>query len=262
LSNSVLTWPAERCHDGERRRDSASVVRETPLTIRLNGRELVTLLTDGTQPEELALGFLHNEGLLDRLDQVRSAVFDPRAQEAAVEAAVDDALLTAVHGKRLIASGCGKGSLFYHVLDSIKAGRLRLDSDLRLPLDFIYEQATLLARRSTTYAQSRGVHGAALLNAGGVACFREDIGRHNALDKLAGWLLRADRGAGDMALYTTGRPTSEVALKAARMGTPIVLSRSMPTELALRLAEQTGLTVVGALRGRQCLIFTRPERVV
>lgn len=262
MAETTTTRPVLVCRNGQLRPDQVAVVREQPLTIRLGDRELVTLLTDGSHPEELALGFLRNEGIIDTAAQVRSIRVDPKRGEALVDAAVDEALVTSVYGKRMVTTGCGKGSIFYHVLDAVKAGRVRVDSDLTLPLDYIFAQGSLLAGSSETYRKSRGVHGAALLDDKNILCFREDIGRHNALDKLAGWLLGSERDPGRLALYTTGRVTSEVLLKAGRMGLPIVLSRSMPTEMALQLAEQMGLTVVGSLRGASCIIFSRPERIV
>jgi FdhD protein len=249
------------CQPGRVDEKEIQVVRETPLTVRLNGRELVTLLCDGENFRELALGFLFNEGLLERDTALGRVSVDEKTGEVEVEAAVDAGLVAAVHGKRLVTSGCGKGSVFYHVLDSVKAGRVRLTGDLRLPLSFLIEQGRRLAGRSEVHRQTRGTHGAALLDREGVVCFREDIGRHNALDKLAGWLLDTRRDPASLALYTTGRVTSEVILKAARLQTPIVASRAMPTELALQLAEQIGLTVVCALRGPSCLVVLGPERI-
>jgi len=250
------------CRNQDVTETQAVVVREQPLTIRLGDRELVTLLTDGSHPDELALGFLHNEGLVDTAAQVRSVRVDPKRGEALVDANVDDTLIGSVYGKRMVTTGCGKGSIFYHVLDAVKAGRVRVTSDFALPLAYLYAQGTHLAASSDTYRKSRGVHGAALLDEQNIVCFREDIGRHNALDKLAGWLLTDGRDPARLALYTTGRVTSEVLLKAGRMGLPIILSRNMPTDMALQLAEQMGLTVVGSLRGTSCTIFTFPERVV
>jgi FdhD protein len=261
VSETTVTRRVLVCRGNEARPAETAVVRETPLTVHLGDRELVTLLTDGSNLRELAVGFLRNEGLVDTAAQIRSVQIDEKKGEAHIAATFDQALIDAVYGKRMVTSGCGKGSIFYHVLDAVKAGKVRVKSDLRLPLAFIFGQSAALAGASDTYNKSRGVHGAALLSPEGVVCFREDIGRHNALDKLAGWLLLEGVTAGDLALYTTGRVTSEVMLKAGRMGLPIVLSRSSPTEMALQLAEQMELTVVGRLRPGQATIFTRPDRL-
>ncbi|MDP8225884.1 MAG: formate dehydrogenase accessory sulfurtransferase FdhD [Candidatus Lernaella stagnicola] len=261
MSDSTVTRQVLICRQGLVQTAAGHVVRETPLTVRLGDRELVTLLTDGTHPDELAVGFLFNEGLLDEASQIRSVRVDEKRGEALIDAVVDEKLIDSVYGKRLVTSGCGKGRIFYHVLDAVKAGRVRVIGDLVLPLTFIYEIGASLAGTSDTYKRTRGVHGAALLDNEGVVCFREDIGRHNALDKLAGWSLRGPGIGRGMALYTTGRVTSEVMLKAGRMRLPIILSRSMPTDMALQLAEQIGVTVVGGLRAGSCTIFTRPERI-
>jgi len=249
------------CDDARIAEEPIEVVAERPLTIRLNDRELVTLLTDFTHPRELTLGFLRNEGLLDDIGRLRRLQIDEKTGEALVEAEVAEKLIDAVYGKRLVTSGCGKGSIFYHVLDSIKAGQVKVEGKLRLDLKRIYQYGADLSRASDVYRKTRGVHGAALLDAEKVLIFREDIGRHNALDKLAGWALENEVDTAACALYTTGRITSEVMIKAGRMGAPIILSRSAPTDLALQLGEQIGLTVVGYLRGRRCRVYLHPERI-
>jgi FdhD protein len=258
----TVTRRVKVIRDGTPTDETAAVVEERPLTIVLNGAELVTLLTDSSHPRELALGFLRNEGLVERAAQIRRVTLNDQTGEAVVEADVDRALVEHIYGKRMIVSGCGKGSAFYHVLDAINAGRVRLTDEFRIALADLLARAAELADASETYKQTRGVHGAALIDATGVLCFREDIGRHNALDKLAGWLLEQDRTARDLVLYTTGRVTSEVALKAGCMGAPVVLSRAMPTDLALQLGEKMGLTVIGAARGRSAKIFLGAQRLV
>jgi len=258
---TVLRPKALVCQDLATHEEPVEIAPERPLTIFLNDRELVTLLTDFSFPRELALGFLHNEGLVDRMAQVRAVQIDERQGEARVQADIPEKLIQAVYGKRLVTSGCGKGSIFYHVLDAVKTGRMRIESDLRFPLSALYERAADLAHGSETYRRTRGVHTAALFDPQTIFCLREDIGRHNALDKLAGWLLDHETDSRHIALYTTGRLTSEVMLKAGRIGVPLIVSRSTPTALALQLGEQLGLTAVGALRGRRCIIYLHPERI-
>lgn len=250
------------CREMQTEQGEAELVTERPLTVWINDRELVTLLTDFSHPDELALGFLRNEGLLDEAGQVQSLRVDEKTGEALVKADLSGDLIEAVYGKRMISSGCGKGSVFYHVLDSVKAGRVKVKSEWTMPLEIIYDRAEELSRRSQTYRRTHGVHTAALLNSEGVLVFREDIGRHNALDKVAGWALRNGTDLSRCAVYTTGRITSEVMLKAGRMEAPIILSRGTPTSLALELGEQIGLTVVGYLRGRRCKIYLNEQRIV
>jgi len=246
------------CRNGETERRSIAVIREKTLTIRLNDREWITLLTDGSEPLELALGHLYNEGLIDGPEQVRASVLNEAGDEARITADLD-ALPAA--GRPLLASGGGRIPAYDRLMAAIKAGQITITGDWRLPLKTLYGFGALLADRSTTYRDTHGVHGAALLNRDEVLCFRDDIGRHNALDKLAGWLLQQRRAAADLAVYTTGRVSSEMMLKMARLGAPIVLSRSMPTATALELAELLGVTLVGRLRRDSCLIFSKPERI-
>jgi FdhD protein len=257
-------WTARRSEDGGLRDVTVPVVPEVPLTIRLNGRTLTTLLTDGTHPVELALGFLYNDGWLEDHRQVRALDVGTDGSEVSVtlqgeEAAVD----AADHGDagRAATTGCSQGSGFARQLALLRSGRWTVAGELRLPLAALCGQARELAERSSVYRRTRSLHAAALLDGANVLCFREDVGRHNALDKLAGWLLRARPRTAGFALFLTGRITGEVVLKAARMGTPLVFSLARPTLLALRLAQQHGITVVGTAGSASCLVFTHSHRV-
>lgn len=258
MSDMIVSRPVINCEKEQTERREITVIREKALTVWLNDRELITLLTDGSEPLELALGHLHNEGMIDRLDQVRSRSMNEAGDEVRIAAELSE---PPAAGRRLLASGGGRIAAYDRLTAAIEAGCIRITGDWRLPLGALYRFGARLAEWSATHRQTHGVHGAALLNREEVLCFRDDIGRHNALDKLAGWLLLNRRTAADLAVYTTGRVSSEMMLKMARLGAPIVLSRSMPTATALELAERLGLTLVGRLRRDSCLIFTRPERI-
>lgn len=237
------------------------VVRERPLVLRLNERELITLMTDFSHPDELVVGFLYNEGLLDDAAQVQAVEIDRQAETAHVTAAIDPVRLAAAFGKRVVTSGANKGSLYHQVLRRVEEGQVRVRGDLVLPPATIYARCGKLSGASELYKNTHGVHGAALYDAEEVLVFREDIGRHNALDKLAGWALAKGRDPGRCALYFTGRISSEVMLKAGRLGVPILSSLSAPTDLGLALAEKIGMTVVGKVRADSCRIYTHSHRI-
>lgn len=265
-----LAWPASACRDGRFVDIEVPVVPEIPLAIRLDGAHVVTLLTDGTHPQELALGYLHNAGLIEDAGQVGSLRHDQAAGELHVETVVanrsedlssDRAGSGSTASPAAQASGCLTGSSFPVQLALLRAGRWTVAGELRLPLPLLCRHATQLAARSTTYAATRSVHAAALVDQDAVVCFREDIGRHNALDKLAGWLLMQRRHVGGLAVFLTGRITCEVILKVARAGSPLVFSLARPTLMGVRLAQQHGITVVGSLSTESGLVFTHRHRV-
>ena len=238
------------------------VIRELPVTLVLGDKEVVTLLYNGQEAEELTAGFFFSEGFLDRADQVRKLSFDPKQQVCRLEPIGSMDFFEDLWGKRMITSGCGKGSVFYHVMDSVSAGKIRTDSTMSLFAPNLLERSREVFRPSELYRETHGVHAAALCTADRMLLFREDIGRHNALDKIAGRCLLDSLDRSDKILFTTGRLTSEVMIKAGRLGVPIVVSRSSATDLALNLAGKIGITVVGGARGGSFLIYTGAQRIV
>ncbi len=258
---SSITRQVVVCHGPHGAPEPVDVVRERPLRLVLNDRELITLMTDFSHPAELVVGFLHNEGLLDAAGQIQAVTIDEATETAYVAARIDPARLAAAFGKRVVTSGANKGSLYQQVLRQVEAGEVRVRGQLTLTPATIYARCGELSGASELYKNTHGVHGAALYDAAGVQVFREDIGRHNALDKLAGWALANDRDPGRCALFFTGRISSEVMLKAGRLGSPILTSLSAPTDLGLALAEKIGMTVVGKVRADGCRVYTHPQRI-
>ena len=225
-----------------------SVVGELPLTIKVDGRELVTLMTLGTHPETLVLGYLRNQTLFERLEEIESVSVDWEREIAEVRTAAGDGVRRAGDLTRTITTGCGQGTILSCTLDKLYDHRLPprkiLQSD-------IYRTLAQVARHNKAYRLAGSVHGCGLCRAGEVLMFIEDVGRHNAMDAIAGemWLLgmRGD----DKIFYTTGRLTSEIVMKAALMGIPALISRNGATHMGLELAEELGVTLIARAKSRR-----------
>jgi len=240
--------------------ESRSIVREVPLTISVNGKELITLLTTGDANRELAIGFLLSEGFLNRKEELKGIRVDEGAGIAEIELAGDLDLTEKLWGKRAVTSGCGKGATFYHVLDSLQAKQVT--SDVKITPAQVYALMKELNRLSDLYRETGGVHNSALADREKILVFRDDIGRHNAVDKIRGACFLEDLPLEDKVLVTTGRMSSEIVVKVAKMGVPILVSRSAPTSLAVELAERVGLTLLGYVRGEKLTIYTGAQKVV
>jgi FdhD protein len=236
-----------------------SVVREVPLTVSVNGRELITLLTTGDANRELAIGFLLSEGFLSIKEDLKSIRVDDEAGIADLELTGDLDLIEKLWGKRAITSGCGKGATFYHVLDSIQARPVT--SEMTVTPAQVYALMRELNRLSLLYKETGGVHNSALADGERILLFKDDIGRHNAVDKLRGTCFLQDIPLGNKVLITTGRMSSEIVVKVAKMGVPILVSRSAPTSLALDLADRSGLTLIGYVRGEKMIVYTGKQRI-
>lgn len=236
-----------------------SVVREVPLTLVLNGEELLTLVTTGDANRELALGFLLAEGFLREKGEIVSLRDDPQAGVVDVTIRSLPSRVRDLWEKRTVTSGCGKGATFYRLLDALAA--------TPLPSGPVLHPAQVLGlmeelnRLSDLYRETRGVHNSALAAPGKILLFRDDIGRHNAVDKIRGAAFLQEIPLAGKILLTTGRLTSEIVVKAARMGVPVLVSRSAPTTLGIDLAVRVGMTLVGYVRGGQMVVYCGKERV-
>ena len=238
---------------------AVAVVREIPLTIFLNDHEIVTLLCTGAHVESLAVGFLRSEGLLQHRVSLRSIQVDHGRHLVRVSSAEDAELAERLSGKRIITSGCGKGTIFYHVLDSLQSRPVK--HRLVLRPDQVRNLMAELNRRSELYRRSRGVHNCALAAPDGIVLFRADIGRHNAADMIIGECFLGDLATHDKILLTTGRITSEILIKCAKARVPVLISRSAATSLALQLARELAITVIGYVRGGNMIVYTGGENL-
>ncbi len=235
------------------------IAGEHPLTIYLNKQEIVTLMTLGVAPEALVLGYLRNQRLIDDIRDIASVQVDWETEAAAVTTRSGRELSPALTEHRTVTSGCGQGTMF---------GNLMADIDrLRLPQAGKFYEATLkrlldnVRLHESIYKQAGAVHGCALATHDGeILMFIEDVGRHNAVDAIAGLMWLSSTTGGDKIFYTTGRLTSEMVIKAAQMGIPSLVSRSGLTAMGYRIAQKVGITLVGRAQGRHFLIFTGHER--
>lgn len=239
--------------------ETRSIVSEVPLTVFVNGKELITLLTTGDANRELAVGFLLSEGFLSERGDLKSIRVDDDAGAVEVEIAGDVDLTEKLWGKRAVTSGCGKGATFYHVLDSLQAKQVT--SNLTVAPAQVYALMKDLNRLSDLYRETGGVHNSALTDSERILIFRDDIGRHNAVDKIRGTCFLDGVSLDDKMIVTTGRMSSEIVVKIAKMGVPILVSRSAPTSLALELADRIGITLIGYVRGEKMTVYTGKERV-
>lgn len=240
-------------------RPTIKVIRELPLTIFLNGREIVTLLCTGTHLDSLAIGFLKSEGLIDKPQDILEVDCDAEKGMARVIVSEAPMMAEKVFLRRAITSGCGKGSIFYHVIDSLLAEKNT--SSLRVTPQQVLALMSEVNRRSALYRASRGVHNAALATPEAVLLYRNDIGRHNAVDMIHGNCFLNEVPLTDKILLTTGRITSEILLKTAKMKIPILVSRNVATHHSINLGNDLGITLIGDVRGRNLIVYTHPERV-
>ena len=228
-----------------------NVVEERPLTIWLNGQEIVTAMTIGDYPEYLAEGFLINQGMLSRDEKLLSTVYDEELQTVVVRTDKPTDYEEKLK-KKIQTSGCAVGTLFGGVMDAL--GDLKLPNS-KVQTSWLYSLAKKINQLPSLYLSAGAIHGTVLCQKDQPLVYMEDVGRHNAVDKVAGWM-RANQVIGsDKVLYTTGRLTSEMVIKCALMGIPILASRSGFPAWAVELAERVGLTLIGRMRGQrfQCL---------
>jgi FdhD protein len=245
--------------DGRRAQDDL-VIREHALTITLNDRQFVTMLCSPCDLEALGLGFLLSEGVIKSLEDVESLSLSDDEDELSVYLKDDGALGEELFGKRAITSGCGRGSMFYSIMDALDFQEVSWD--VEVSAGSILGFASELQSRSELFKTTGGAHAAALCKEGGMLVFKDDIGRHNAVDKVFGECLMKGIETGGKILITTGRISSEILLKSVRRGIAVVASRSAPTGLAVEFAEKAGITLVGFVRGKRMNVYSNEHRLL
>lgn len=242
------------------------IAGEHPLTLYLDKRELVTLMTLGQAPEALALGYLRNQRLVRGIEEIAAVQVDWETDSVAVTTRKGVKGLGARMKKRTVTTGCGQGTVFGDLMEEIESIRLR--DDVRLEEAALYALLDAVRRHETIYKTAGAVHGCALIaneppgapGASPILYFVEDVGRHNAVDAIAGrmWLDGVD--GSDKIFYTTGRLTSEMVIKCAQMGIPFLVSRSGLTQMGHEIARKVGMTMIGRATNRHFLLFTGAER--
>ncbi|MFH1814453.1 MAG: formate dehydrogenase accessory sulfurtransferase FdhD [Pseudomonadota bacterium] len=237
-----------------------AIAGEHALTLYLDKRELVTLMTLGGAPEALVIGWLRNQRMLASIDDIVSVQVDWEVNAAAITTRHGVADLDARMATRTVTTGCGQGTVFGDLMEDIE--RIRLPADARLTESALYAMLDVVRTHETIYKQAGAVHGCALFRGAELLYFVEDVGRHNAVDAIAGhmWLDGVD--GDDKIFYTTGRLTSEMVIKAAQMGIPFLVSRSGLTQMGYDIARQVGITMIGRSQGKHYLLLTGMERFV
>ncbi|MEJ5365626.1 MAG: formate dehydrogenase accessory sulfurtransferase FdhD [Desulfosoma sp.] len=245
--------------DGPVERVRQWVIEETPVTLYINEQEIVTLLCAGHHLDELAVGFAYAEGFLDGPEDLKSVTVDRENGRVFLELQGDAPLAARLWNRRTITSGCGKGTVFYNALDALLARPM--ESGPQIPARSVWERMEDLHRLSQTYRRTHGVHNCALADASAIRLFRDDIGRHNAVDMLIGHSVLHGVVLDDKMLVTTGRLTSEIVIKAAKVGLPVLVSRNTATTLAIRLAEAVNMTLIGYTRAGKFTVYSGEKRL-
>ena len=238
---------------------TASVTMERPLTLFLNRREVVTMMTIGDYPEYLAVGYLVNQNMLRPGDEIKAVEFDPEIDTVVVRTGhqtdFEDKLK-----KKTLTSGCAQGTVFGDLMERFDSVQLANEAVLRISW-----LRSLLKKINTTpslYLEAGAIHGCVLCREDRPLVYMEDVGRHNAVDKIAGYMFLNGIAAADKIFYTTGRLTSEMVIKCVQMGIPILISRSGFTAWGVDLAHQAGLTLIGRCKGKRFLALAGTERIL
>jgi FdhD protein len=236
-----------------------SVTVERPLTLYLNGQEIVTMMTILDRPEDLALGYLLNQGMLRRDDRVEAVQYDEDLGVVVVRTDRRTDFEEKLK-KKTLTSGCAQGTAFGDLMEDFALARL--PPEARLRTSSLYRLLHRINTLPSLYLEAGAIHGCALCRDDQPVVYMEDVGRHNAVDKIAGWMFRAGETAGDKTFYTTGRLTSEMVIKTVRMGIPILVSRSGFTAWGVDLAREANLTLVGRCKGRRFVVLSGEDRIV
>jgi len=236
-----------------------SIAGEHPLTLYLDKRELVTLMTLGHAPEALAIGFLRNQRLVAAIEDIQAVQVDWETESVAVTTTGKSDIEEKTR-KKTVTTGCGQGTVYGDLMEEI--GSIQLREDVSLADADLFTLVEKVRKHETIYKQAGAVHGCALATLDGdVLMFVEDVGRHNAVDAIAGFMWLEAIDGSDKVFYTTGRLTSEMVIKCAQMRIPFLVSRSGLTKMGHDIAHQVGLTMIGRASGRHYLAFTGKHRL-
>lgn len=230
---------------------------EKAFTLAVNGMELITLLCSPANYKELALGFLLSEGILTWDAEVKVELDEEIGLANVLAPAINEININSL-GKRTLTSGCGKGAIFYSLNDH--RDRVKVSDETKYELSYLQQIMAELQKCSHFFLETGGVHSAGILHDGNLV-LREDVGRHNAVDKLIGYCFLARFMPWGSAIFLSGRISSEIVLKTSRIGLPLIVSRSAPTTLAIDLAEELGITLVGFARGKRANIYSHQWRI-
>ncbi len=236
------------------------IAGESPLTLKVNDREVVTLMTLGTHPEELALGYLRNQRLLEDINDIESVYVNWDKEVVKIVTKADKEIIDWEEKlkNRTVTSGCGQGTVFSCTLDKLYDAKL---PKVTIKQSMLYELLAEITKFNEIYKQAGAVHGCALCIENEILKFVEDVGRHNAADAISGWMWLENESGGDKIFYTTGRLTSEMVMKSAHMGIPVLLSRSGITQMGLELAQDLGIIMIARAKGRAFLVYHGADQI-
>lgn len=230
------------------------VIVEYPFTIFINDEEFITLLCSPKSLKYLMVGFLHSEGLINSKNDIDKILIDTKKGIGYIYLNKYNNISKKLFGKRTITSGCGKGTIFYNVIDSFKTKKI--DKKISLKSKDVSRLMKEFNKKSDLFLRTGGVHSTSLCSREEILIFEEDIGRHNALDKILGKALLEDIDLNDKIILTSGRITSEILIKIAKRKIPIIISRSAPTNLAIDIAKELNITIIGFVRGQKMNIYS------
>jgi FdhD protein len=259
MTNEIEGFPVLRVTEEGTSNIEKMTAREFPLTITLDNQELVTLLCSPTNLKYLAIGFLFSEGLLKDKEEIKKIIVDDGKGVVWVETKGDKGVDSELLFKRFITSGCGRGASFYSTADV--QNQAKIESQIKISPEEVFALAKDFQGRSPLYRATHGVHSAALCDTKSILLFSEDIGRHNAIDKIFGECILNDVPTNDRIIITSGRISSEMLLKVTKRSIPIIISIAAPTNLGVRLAADLGVTLIGSVRGKRMNVYTNDWRI-
>lgn len=236
------------------------IAGEHPLTIYVDKREILTIMTLGAAPEALVIGYLRNQRLLESIAEIVSVQVDWEVNACSVTTRNGLKNLDEKMAKRTKTTGCGEGTVFGDLMADLE--NVKLPPEARLAEETLYALLNNVRLYESIYKQAGAVHGCALARGSQILTFVEDVGRHNAVDAIAGWMWLEGVDGNDKIFYTTGRLTSEMVIKAAQMGIPFLVSRSGLTQMGYEIAQKTGITMIGRAVNKHYLLFTGADRLV
>ncbi len=231
---------------------------ERPLTLYLNAQEIVTMMTIGDHPDLLAIGYLLNQGMLKPDDRITAVEHDDDLEVVVVRTERHTDYESKLR-KKTQTSGCAQGTAFGDLMEALDGVRL---PEVEVRTSWLYRLTSIINRTPSLYLDAGAIHGCVLCEADRALVYMEDVGRHNAVDKIAGWMWRAGADPGTKIFYTTGRLTSEMVIKTVRMGIPVLVSRSGFTAWGVDLARKAGLTLIGRARGKRFVALAGEDRIV
>lgn len=259
MDNGTVMFDVTRFNEGEKSHIKVPFAREAPVTIILNNQEIVTMLCTPIDLKYLVVGYLSSEGFIDGKDDIEGILVDNKNGVVRVKKTKGETIKQFDQYKRMITSGCGRGVSFYSEAD---IDTKKIDSKIQVYSDNILKLVKEFQAGSKIYKETHGVHSAALCDEKRIIVFKEDIGRHNAVDKIFGKCMLEDIPIDDLMIITSGRISSEIVYKVAKRSIPIIISISAPTDLGVKTAEKLGITLISSARGKRMNVNTNDWRVL